>query len=117
MNDLWTIGLAVATTLGAWASRAVPWWAGAAVAATGLVIRRPALLCVGAALLASGLAARAWAGTAPLRAAPFDGVVTLVDDPEAVNGAVRVTVRASGHRVEAWARGGAGRRLAARQAG
>jgi competence protein ComEC len=117
MNDLWTIGLAVATTLGAWASRALPWSAGAAVAATGLVIRRPALLCVGAALLASGLGARAWDGTAPLHAAPFDGVVTLLDDPEAVNGAIRVTVRASGHRVEAWARGGAGRRLAVRQAG
>ncbi len=117
MNDLWTIGLAAATTLGAWASRAVPWWAGAAVAAFGLVVRRPALLCVGAALLASGLGARAWAGTTPLRVAPFDGVVTLLDDPEAVNGAIRVTVRAAGHRIEAWARGGPGRRLSVRQAG
>jgi competence protein ComEC len=117
MNDLWTIGLAAAATLGAWAGREVPWWVGAVVGAIGLVGRRPALLCVGAALLASGLAARAWAGTTPLRATAFDGVVTLLDDPESVNGAVRVTVRAAGHHVEAWARGGAGRRLAARQAG
>jgi len=60
---------------------------------------------------------RAWAGTAPLRVAPFTGVVTLLDDPQEVSGAIRVTVRADGHHVEAWARGGAGRRLAARQAG
>ena len=117
MNDLWAIGLAAATTLGAWLGRDVPWWLGASAAAIGLIIRRPALLCVGVAVLASALAVQAWAGTAPLRVAPFTGVVTLLDDPQQVSGAIRVTVRADGHHVEAWARGGAGRRLAARQAG
>jgi competence protein ComEC len=117
MNDLWAIALAAAATLGAWLGRDVPWWLGAGAAVIGLVIRRPALLCVGVALLASALAVGAWAGTAPLRVAPFTGVVTLLDDPQEVSGAIRVTVRIDGHHVEAWARGGPGRRLTARQAG
>ena len=117
MNDVWTIALAASATLGAWATCGVPWWLGAALAAIGLLRRHPALLCVGVALLASALAVRAWAGTAPRPVAPFSGVVTLLDDPQEVSGAIRVTVRAGGHHVEAWARGGAAHRLAALQAG
>ena len=84
MNDGWAVAMAVATAVGAWARLPVPRWLGAVVVVVALVARRPALLCVGAALLAAALSVAAWAGTAPVRAAPFDGVVTLVDRPRAV---------------------------------
>jgi competence protein ComEC len=117
VSDLWAIALAVATAGGAWAARPVPVWVGAVLAALGLGLRRPALLCLGAFLLATGLSARAWAGTAPLRPAPFHGIVTLLDDPTPVSGGVRVRVRVTGHHVEAWARGGVAWELASREAG
>ena len=117
MSDAWAVLLAVAVSVGAWLGLAVPVWFGALVVLVALVVRRPVLLCVGGALLAGGLSAAAWAGTAPPRSAPFTGVVTLVRDPETVAGAVRVQVRALGHRYEAWARGAPGATLERAEAG
>ncbi len=117
MNDAWAVALAVATAAGAWATLPVPRWLGAVVAAAALLVRRPALLCLGAALLASALSVAAWAGTVPVAAAPYDGVVTLITDPEPVASGARAVVRAGGHHLEAWAHGGAAAALSARQAG
>jgi competence protein ComEC len=117
VSDTWTILLAAAVSVGAWLVLPVPVWFGALVVLVALVVRRPALLCVGGALLAGGLSVAAWAGTAPPRSAPFAGVVTLVRDPESTAGAVRVQVRARGHRYEAWARGAPGATLERAQAG
>jgi hypothetical protein len=117
MNDGWAVAMAVATAVGAWATLPVPRWLGALVVVVALVARRPALLCVGAALLATALSVAAWAGTAPVRAAPFDGVVTLVTDPEPRASGVRAEVRAGTRHLEAWAHGAAAAALGARQAG
>ncbi len=125
MGDAAVVALAVAISVGAWAARPVPLAIAVAVLAVALAFarrRRAAplaggLVVVGGALLASGLAARAWAGTAPISARAVDEVVTLVGDPEAVSGATRVVVALDGHRVEAWARGSAGAALARRLAG
>ncbi len=118
MNDGWAVALAVAVVAGAWAVLAAPAWLGVVVIVIAFVARRPALLCLGAALLAGALSAAAWAGTAPVHPAPFAGVVTLVGDPETFGSAVRVQVRsAQDGRLEAWARGPAAARLKVRQAG
>jgi competence protein ComEC len=117
MNDGWAVAMAVVTALGAWAGLPVPRWLGAVVVVAALLARRPALLCVGAALLASALSVAAWAGTVSVRAAPYNGVVTLVTDPETIASGVRAEVRAGGRHLEAWAHGAAATALAARQAG
>ena len=59
MNDGWAVALAVAVVAGAWAVLAVPRWLGVVVILIALVARRPALLCVGAALLAGALSVAA----------------------------------------------------------
>lgn len=117
MTDRWAVALAAATAGGAWASRAVPLWLALALAAAGLAVRRPALLCVGAALLASALGARSWAGLVPPVPGPVRGVATLVTDPVELAGAMRVELRLAGRRFEAWARDRPGARLAPRLAG
>jgi competence protein ComEC len=108
MPDRAVVVLAVAAAVGALVARPVSPAVGAFVAATALVLRRPAVLWVGVALLASGLAARSWAGLSPPSARSIDGVVTLVGDPaDSVGRAVKADVRlAGGRRVELWARGG-----------
>ena len=85
--------------------------------AVALVSRLPVVLCVGAALLASALAARSWQGLHPPARGPWAGTVTLVGDPVDVGAAVRVDVRIDGKRVEAWAHGANASRLRARLAG
>ncbi len=117
MSDAWAVALAVCVAVGAWTVLPVPRWFGAAVVVAAFAVRRPVVLCVGGALLAAGLSAAAWAGVAPVRPAPFDQVVTLVNDPEPVGPAVRVQVRAGPHRLEAWARGSAAGGLSNHQAG
>jgi competence protein ComEC len=79
--------------------------------------RRWWLVVVGMALVGAGLATRAWAGLGTVRAAPFEGTVTLGSDPERVGPRVRVDVRHEGRRYEAWADGGTARKLALRSAG
>lgn len=88
-----------------------------ALVAAGLARRRPALVMVGVALLASTLGARAWAGLRPPAVGTWSGVATLVGDPAPVAGALRVDVRIGGKRVEAWARGSTARVLGDRLAG
>jgi len=117
MRDRWAVALAVAAAGGAWAARAVPLWLALALVAAGFAARRPALLCLGAAVLASALGARSWAGLVPPVPGPVRGVATLLTDPVEVSGAVRVEVRLGGRRFEAWGRDRAGARLAPRLAG
>lgn len=119
MSELAAVVLAAAAAAGAWASRPVPLplLATIVLLAVALATRRPALLCVGVALAASGLGARAWEGLRPPATGPWSGVATLVGDPAEVAGALRVDVRIGGKRVEAWARGSVSRALADRLAG
>src|SRR4051794_1824755 len=117
VSEVWVVALAAAATLGAWSAWAVPLWLGVPLVLAGMTARQPLVLVAGVLALAAGLSARAWAGTAPATPRPVDAVVTLVSDPVPVEGAVTAVVRLDGHRYEAWARAGAGRRLAARLAG
>ena len=118
MSDRWAVALAACTALGAWAARPVPVWVGAALVVVALSRRRPALVCVGAAVLSSGLAAKAWAGLEPPAGRPkVAGTATLVGDPASFEGAVRVELRLGGRRLEAWARGAAAGALRPRLAG
>lgn len=99
------VALAVAAVLGARAPTAAALWPGVALAAWALGARRGWLACGAVALCASGLSARAWDGLAPPEPAATQGVATLVSDPEAVPGGVRVDVSLEGHRYRAVARG------------
>ena len=117
MSDVSVVVLAFATAAGAWMARPVPFWVGAVVALVAFATRRPALLWLGAALVASSLSAAAWAGVRPPEPRAVNGVVTLVRDPVEVGGAERATARLGGRHVEITARGGPGRVLAERLAG
>ncbi|HEX2043534.1 MAG TPA: ComEC/Rec2 family competence protein [Acidimicrobiales bacterium] len=117
MSDGWTVVLAVSAWVGASVAAPVPVLAGALAGTAGLALRRPAILCLGVALATSALAARSHDGLHPPGRGPWAGVATLVDDPADVAGALRVTLRIGGKRVEAWARGSAAGGLDARLAG
>ncbi|HVL92328.1 MAG TPA: ComEC/Rec2 family competence protein [Acidimicrobiales bacterium] len=117
MSDRWAAALAAAVAAGAWASLGVPLWAGAVLVAAALAARRPALLCLGGALLASALGARSWAGLVAPEPGPLRGVATVVTDPDDVGGALRVELRLGGRRYEAWARDRPAARLRDRLAG
>lgn len=117
MSDFAVFVLCAATCTGAGLALPLPRAVAIAVVAVALVARRPVLLVLGGALLASSLSASAWAGLAPPRPAPIAGVAVLVGDPGDLRGAVRVDVRVGHRRFEAWARGGAGAALRARLAG
>ena len=84
----------------------VPLTLAAAALALGLAIRRPGVLCVGAALLAASLGQRSIAGLeAPLDTGPVTAEVTLVSDPVPdKRGGVGVDVRLDGRRLRAHAR-------------
>ncbi|HET7487601.1 MAG TPA: ComEC/Rec2 family competence protein [Acidimicrobiales bacterium] len=112
MSDAWAVALAGCAALGAWASHPAPVWPAAVVAAVALAARRPALLCAGVLVLASGLGARSWAGLdPPPTGTQMAGRATLVTDPVERWGAVRVELRIGGRRVEAWAHGSPARTL------
>jgi competence protein ComEC len=111
LSDPATIVLAVAVVLGAAISHPVPLWLGTAGAVLALVARWPLLLVVGCALLATGLAARAEAGAAPMRAQRFSGWVTLLADPAPAPGGVEVVVRMGRRHVALWAHGDAARAI------
>jgi competence protein ComEC len=120
MSDRWAVALALAVAAGAWSARAAPLPVAVAFVALGFAARRPALLCLGAALASSALAARSWAGLVPPEpGTPAVGVATLVSDPVDVGAAstVRVELRLGGRRVEAEARGAAAAALRERLAG
>lgn len=117
MSERWVVVLAVATACGALASRAVPLVLVALVLTVAWWIRRPALLCLAAAVLASTLGARSWAGLDGCPSAEIEDTITLVGDPADRYGAVRVEARLDHRRVEAWARGAAAARLSRMLAG
>ena len=117
LTDLGAACLALATAAGALSGAAVPVVAAAAVVVLAFVLRRPAVLVVGAALLASGLSARATAGLAPPAAGRVAGEVTLAGDPVSAPGAVVVEARVGGRRVELRAGGAPGAVVAGHLAG
>lgn len=117
MADGWAVVLALGAAGGALVARPLPLALGVALVAVALVLRRPALLCIAAALLASTMGARAWAGLEGAPTGRLDAFVTLVSDPQPVDAAVRVDLRYRHKRVEAWARGGAAAALRTRAAG
>jgi competence protein ComEC len=117
LSDAGAVGLAAATAAGAWWSVAVPVAVAVVAVAIGLLARRPLVLVVGAALLASSLGARAWAGVAPPPAGPVSGEVTLAGDPVSAFGGTQVEARLGARRVQLVARGAAAGVLADRLAG
>ena len=117
LSDVGAIGLAAATAAGAWWATALPVWVAVTVAALGLAARRPVVLVVGSALLASSLGARAEAGLSPPPAAPVRAEVTLVGDPVSAFGGTQVEARLGNRRVQLLARGSAAGVLAERLAG
>jgi competence protein ComEC len=118
VTDREAVTLAAATAAGAWLAWPLPRWLGAAMVVLALAARRPALLCLGAAVLASGLAAASWAGLdPPAPGTRSGGRAVLVTDPDDVEGALRVELRVGGRRVEAWARGASASALRPRLAG
>lgn len=117
LSDAGSVLLAVAVVAGAWTPSAVhPAWPLAAVAIA-LMRRRPVLLVVAAAFVASSLAARSLAGMGPVAPASFDGTVTLVSDPAPTRYGVRADVRVDGRRLELSASGGAAGSLSSALAG
>jgi competence protein ComEC len=113
----WAVALVVCAAAGAAAARGLPLWLGAGVVVLALAMRRPAMLCVGVAVLASALGARSWEGLRPPAPSRVSGVAMLVTDPVDVEGALRVEARLGERRVEAWARGADAGRLRPRLAG
>lgn len=108
LSDAGAALLALATAAGAWSGVAVPVGVAATVVVLAFVLRRPAVLVVGAALLASALSARATAGLTPPAPGPFQGEVTLAGDPASAPGMVKAEARVGARRVELRAGGVAG---------
>jgi competence protein ComEC len=110
MSDRWALALAGCAALGA-AHPPRPAVAGAALLAgallvvAALLVRHPALLCLGTALLVSALAARSLQGLDGVVAGPLRGEVTLLTDPVPSLGGLRVDVRSAGRRLELRAAG------------
>ena len=120
MTDLAAVILALCTAAGAWLAVPVPvgWPLGAVVVAVAFLTRSAVLLCAGAALLASGLAATAWIGLRPPRAGtPVSAAVTLLSDPDDRGGATRAIAKLGRRHVEISARGANGAVLSDRLAG
>lgn len=80
-------------------------------------LRRPALWCLAAFVLAGTLGAAAHEGLAVTDPGPYQGWVTLLSDPAPTASGQRVEVRVAGRHLEGWARGGAAGALVPRLAG
>lgn len=117
MSDRWTYALAAAVVLGALVAWSGPRLVALGLAVGALALRRPLLLCVAAALLASFSAAATAAASIAVEPGPLAGRIVLVDDPTERHGATRFTADTDRGRVEVWAWGRAGARLSTRQAG
>ena len=117
MSELAAVLLALATAAGALAAWPLPRWCGMALVMVAILVRRPALLWLGCALLASSLAASAWAGLEPPPIRTVHARVALFADPVDVGGAVRAVVRLGHRHVEVSARGGSGAVLGQHLAG
>jgi competence protein ComEC len=119
VSDRLVVALAVAVVVGALIAHALPLWMCAVMAGGAWLWRRPLLVVVGAALLASSLGALALAGLdAPPRRALHDQWLTLLTDP-APNafGSTAVDVRIGRRHAQAFARGTAATALSAHLAG
>ncbi len=99
------MALAVCALVGAARPSGVPVLIGAATIGIALVVRRPALLCVGTVLFVSSLAARSLAGLDGVVPGPVDAEITLLSDPTPTAGGVRADVRIGGRRLELVATG------------
>lgn len=117
MDDRWTVLLAVCAAWGAARPSAIPLLAASLVVAAGLMARRPALVCVGVAALASSLAGRSLSGLDGLVAASVATEVTLLSDPAPSFEGVRADARFGGRRVELRADGSSATALRPRLAG
>jgi competence protein ComEC len=117
MSDTAAVLMALSAAAGALAAWPLPVGVATFVVLTALAARRPALLCLGVAVAASGLAARSRDGLAPPEPRPVAATVSLAGDPADVAGALRVDVHLGGKRVEAWARGRPAGRLRTMLAG
>lgn len=117
VSDAGAVALALATAGGAWWGLALPLAVPAAVVASALVLRRPTVLVVGAALLAAALSSLATGGLVPPEAVLFEGEVALAADPVSADGFVRAEARVGARRVEVTATGAAGNVVAEHLAG
>lgn len=112
VGDAWFVALAVATAAGAWfgtldqgssgfAAVEIPLAVALALAIGALTWRRPAAVCVAAALLTACLAQRSMAGLAGLEEPEqVQAEVTLVRDPRPTpGGGIRADVRLDGRRL------------------
>jgi len=112
------VALAAAVTLGAWAARPFPLLLAAALLTGALVVRRPAVVCVAALVLASGLGARSEAGMSTVVHSRLDAVeVTLLADPVPRGPGVTAIARLGRRHVQLAAYGRAARSLRPRLAG
>jgi len=118
VSDRQVVVLAVAVWLGAVAPRDLPLLPVALVTAVVWLARRPRLLIVAAALLASALASHALDGLQPPRPAVVHGWALLLTDPvPTTGGGVSAELRLGRRHVQAFARGPAAGALTARLAG
>jgi competence protein ComEC len=121
LTDLAIGTIAAATVAGAWLAIPAPWPAtgvlGGLVLIGGWRCRTVTWMALACFALATAAGARAWAGSAPLPAAPFHGLVTLRTDPGPLGPGVVAEVVSAGRHLEVKAFGGSARRLRPRLAG
>jgi competence protein ComEC len=117
LGDRAAVVAAIVVVGGAWFAWPVSPWLVALAASLALALRHPVVVIVTLGLLASCLAARAWAGLHAPDARTVQGTATLVSDPMQANGAVHAEVRLDGRHFDAWARGPGAGVLARRLAG
>lgn len=107
----------MAATIGVWWHPPVPLAVGTVIVLVALAVRRPVLLVVGIFAVGAALGVRAQDGLAPLASAPFEGTVTLVNDPRETPFGLRVDARVGDKRVEMEASNSAAGALTAALAG
>lgn len=109
--------MAVGAAIGAARPSTAPLVVALGAVALGWAARRPGLLCVGALLLVSNLAARSLDGLAGIETGPVAAEVTLLSDPTPSFGGVRADARLGHRRVELRADGTSADALRPRLAG
>jgi competence protein ComEC len=117
VSDRMVVALAIGVWGGSWVGWPAPRWPTAVACVLFVLLKRPLLLVCAATALAAGLSAAALSGLTPPHASAVDGWATLVRDPEAVPGGVRVEVRLDGRHLDAWAHGVLAAKLDDRSAG
>jgi competence protein ComEC len=117
MSDRWVLLLAASALAGAARPSPLPVGVGVGLVLAALLVRRPALLCLGTAALVSALAARSVAGLDEVTEGPVVGEVVLLGDPTPSFGGVRAEARWKGRHVELRAAGPSADALRARSAG